>query len=294
MHLDGMRSPRHDTEGTGIWYHRAVHKPAAPGSRIGVQSVSRRDVLKVCKFALAPALFGLGTLAESVDAPRAAATGVRLIDFAKQRISPELIKSAGYDGVVNYVSESRPGANFQAKPITREYADGLRAADLHIVSNYQYGKPGGSAPSDFTRGRSGGVQDAQTALSLHSAAGGTASAPIFFSVDEDIDPHTWDTAAVEWFRGINSVLGVERTGIYGHSRACAWAVRDGVIGSSTTPEHRWAWQTRSWSHGQREPAAVLYQEVVNSPTHPSPLLGGIRVDVNEVLAADFGQWDLAR
>lgn len=138
------------------------------------------------------------------------------------------------------------------------------------------------------------MQDAQTALRLHSAAGGTASAPIFFSVDEDIDPHTWDTAAVEWFRGINSVLGVERTGIYGHSRACAWAVRDGVIGSSTTPEHRWAWQTRSWSHGQREPAAVLYQEVVNSPTHPSPLLGGIRVDVNEVLAADFGQWDLAR
>ncbi|MEB3907038.1 DUF1906 domain-containing protein, partial [Mycobacterium ulcerans] len=230
MHPNGMRSPRHDTEGTGIWYHRAVHKPAAPSSRIRAQSVSRRDVLKVCKFALAPALFGLGTLAESVDAPRAGATSVRLIDFAKQRISPELIKSASYDGVVNYVSESRPGANFQAKPITREYADELRAADLHIVSNYQYGKPGGSAPSDFTRGRSGGVQDAQTALRLHSAAGGTASAPIFFSVDEDIDTHTWDTAAVEWFRGINSVLGVERIGIYGHSRACAWAVRDGVIG----------------------------------------------------------------
>lgn len=125
MHLDGMRSPRHDTEGTGIWYHRAVHKPAAPSSRIGAQSVSRRDVLKVCKFALAPALFGLGTLAEIVDAPRAGATGLRLIDFAKQRISPELIKAAGYDGVVNYVSESRPGANFQAKPITREYADAL-------------------------------------------------------------------------------------------------------------------------------------------------------------------------
>ena len=40
--------------------------------------------------------------------------------------------------------------------------------------------------------------------------------------------------------------------------------------------------------------AVLYQEVVNSPSSPSPLLGGINVDVDEVLATDFGQWDFDR
>ena len=67
--------------------------------------------------------------------------------------------------MVNYVSESRPGANFEAKPLTREYADSLRAAGLHIVSNFQYGKPGWpNAPSDFTRGFDGGVADAHTAL----------------------------------------------------------------------------------------------------------------------------------
>ena len=48
------------------------------------------------------------------------------------------------------------------------------------------------------------------------------------------------------------------------------------------------------SNGEREPAAVLYQEVVNTPSTPGPLLGGINVDVNAVLAADFGQWDLDR
>lgn len=236
----------------------------------------------------------VGTLATTLAGQRASAANIRLIDFAERRIPPEEIKSAGYDGVVNYVSESRPGANFEAKPITREYADALRAAGLQIVSNYQYGKPGWSAPSDFTRGYDGGVTDAQTALRLHAAAGGGNSAPIFFSVDDDIDLNTWNSLAVNWFRGINSVLGVDRTGIYGHSKACAWAIRDGVIGNSTSAGHRWAWQTKAWSHGEREPMAVLYQSVVDSPSNPGPLLGGIHVDVDEVLATDFGQWDFDR
>jgi len=131
-------------------------------------------------------------------------------------------------------------------------------------------------------------------LRLHSAAGGTNSAPIFFSVDDDINVDTWNSLALNWFRGINSVLGTQRTGVYGHFQACQWATNDGVIGTSTTGGHQWAWQTRSWSHGQRESAAVLYQEVVNTPSNPGPLLGGIHIDVDEVLAPDFGQWDLGR
>lgn len=255
-----------------------------------MRSVSRRDVLKFA----APVLLGLGAAATPGDEPEARAADIRLIDFAEKRIAPDEIKGAGYAGVVNYVSASRPGANFEAKPITREYADALRAVGLQIVSNFQYGKPGWPDPSDYTRGYDGGVADAHTAQQLHDAAGGTASAPIFFSVDDNIDENTWNGPAVQWFRGINAVLGVGRTGIYGHSRACGWAIRDGVIGNSTTPGHRWAWQTRSWSNGDREPAAVLYQTVVNSPSNPSPLLGGINVDIDDVLAADYGQWDFPR
>ena len=67
---------------------------------------------------------------------------MRLIDFAERLVPPDQIKSAGYDGALVYVSELRPGANFDFKPVTREYADALRAAGLHVVSCYQYGKPG--------------------------------------------------------------------------------------------------------------------------------------------------------
>lgn len=219
---------------------------------------------------------------------------MRLIDFSAGLIPPDQIKAAGYDGVVCYVSESRPGTNFGAKPITRDYADRLRAVGLHVVSNFQYGKAGESTPSDYTRGYAGGAADAQTALRLHEAAGGPPTAPIMFSVDEDIDLNTWNGVAVEWFHGINSVLGVDRTGIYGHSRVCAWAIEDAVVGRSTTPERHWVWQTRAWSCGQTEPAAVLYQDVIDTVSNPGPLVGGVHVDVSEVRADDFGQWGLDR
>ena len=232
-------------------------------------------------------------MAATPDAPKASAANFRLIDFTERLVPADQIKSAGYAGAIVYVSESRPGANFDFKPVTREYADALRALGLQVVSIYQYGKPGWPDPSDFTRGYDGGVADAQTALRLHASAGGPDSAPIFFSVDEDIDLNTWKSLAVEWLRGINSVLGVGRTGIYGHARACAWAIDDGVIGRSASPGHWWAWQTSAWSHGERDPRAVLYQAVVNTPSSPGPLIAGIHVDVDDVLAADYGQWDLA-
>jgi Domain of unknown function (DUF1906) len=262
--------------------------PAAQRGRGGPRSVSRREALKYA-FA-APALLGLPMVA----AQQASAAGLQLIDFTHRQVPPDLIKSAGFAGALVYVSELRPGADFDFKPVTREYADALRAAGLHVVSCYQYGKPGWPTPSDYTRGFDGGVADAQTALRLHTAAGGPDSAPIFFSIDEDIDLDTWKSTASEWLRGINSVLGVNRTGVYGHSRVCAWAIEDGVIGRSTTAGHSWAWQTKAWSHGEREPAAVLYQSVVVTPSDPGVILGGTRVDVDEVLATDFGQWDFER
>lgn len=257
------------------------------------RSASRRDVLKYA-LTVSPALVAPGIWAATVGAPTASAADMKLIDFAERLVKPEQIKSAGYDGALVYVSELRPGATFDFKPVTREYADALRAEGLHVVSCYQFGKPGWPTPSDYTRGYDGGVADAQTALRLHAAAGGPDSAPIFFSVDEDIDAGTWKSTAVQWFRGINSVLGADRTGIYGHNRSCGWAIADGVIGFSSTPGFRWAWQTKAWSHGEREPAAVLYQHEVVTASDPGAVVDGVHVDVNDVLAPDFGQWDLGR
>lgn len=260
--------------------------PSASEVRLG--AVSRRDALRY-----AAALAGLGAASIARGMPTAAAAAPpQLIDFAARQIPAQQIRAAGYSGVVNYVSMSRPGSSFGAKPITRSYADSLTAAGLAIVSNYQFGKPGGSAPSDFTRGYAGGIADARTAWGLHTAAGGGQSAPIFFTIDEDINRDTWNHTALPWFRGINSVLGVQRTGVYGGVRVCQWAAADGVVGSSSTPGRRWVWQTKAWSGSQVHPAAVLYQRIVSTASNPGPKVGGLEVDVNDVLAPDCGQWNL--
>ncbi|MCK8644160.1 DUF1906 domain-containing protein [Mycobacterium colombiense] len=259
-----------------------------PASEVRLGAVSRRDALRY-----AAALAGLGAASIACGMPTAAgAAPPQLIDFAARQIPAQQIRAAGYSGVVNYVSMSRPGSSFGAKPITRSYADSLTAAGLAIVSNYQFGKPGGSAPSDFTRGYAGGVADARTAWGLHTAAGGGQSAPIFFTIDEDINRDTWNHTALPWFRGINSVLGVQRTGVYGGVRVCQWAAADGVVGSSSTPGRRWVWQTKAWSGSQVHPAAVLYQRIVSTASNPGPKVGGLEVDVNDVLAPDCGQWNL--
>jgi hypothetical protein len=263
---------------------------SAPVSLREPRPVSRRDALRYAT--AVAALAGMGAAAGAGSPTATAAAAPTLIDFAMRQIPAQDIRAAGHSGVVNYVSLSRPGSSFGAKPITRPYAESLTAAGLVIVSNYQYGKPGGTAPSDFSRGFAGGVSDARTASQLHNAAGGGRSAPIFFTVDDDINRDTWNNVALQWFRGINSVLGVQRTGVYGGINVCQWAAADGVIGNSRTPGHRWAWQTRSWSHGQVDPAAVLYQRIVSTAATPGPVVGGQEVDVNDVLAQDCGQWNL--
>jgi len=261
-----------------------------PTSQRRSRPVSRRDALRYAT--AVSALAGFGAASAGAGMPTASAAAPTLIDYAMRQIPAQHIRAAGHSGVINYVSTSRPGSSFGAKPITLPYAQSLTGAGLVIVSNYQYGKPGGTAPSDFTRGFAGGVADARTAWSLHTAAGGDRSAPIFFSVGDDIDRNTWNSVALPWFRGINSVLGVQRTGVYGGINTCQWAAADGVIGRSRSPGHMWAWQTRSWSRGQIYPAAVLYQRIVSTVSNPGPVVGGIPVDVNDVLAQDCGQWNM--
>nr|WP_156677538.1 glycoside hydrolase domain-containing protein [Nocardia sp. Root136] len=214
------------------------------------------------------------------------------VDFAARLIDPPAIVAAGHSAVLAYISPSRPGANFGAKPITADYARALTAAGLDIVSIWQYGKPGDATPSDWTTGFDGGRRMAEQALATHLSVGAPRQAPIFFAVDEDISLSQWNSTAVEFFRGVNAVLGTEWTGIYGHSRVCAWAIEDGVVGARG--EFSWAWQTRAWSGTEREPRAVLYQRVIDTPSNPGPLIDGTRVDVNDILAPDFGQWALDR
>ncbi|MGV9540935.1 glycoside hydrolase domain-containing protein [Nocardia beijingensis] len=205
---------------------------------------------------------------------------MKLLDFSAALIDPQAIKDAGYAGVIGYFSESRPGANFGAKPLRRDYCDRLRAAGLEIVSNYQFGK---GETSDWYGGYDGGARHAEIALRYHRAAGGPEGRPIYAPVDANPTLEQWNTLIAPFLRGWASVVGLECTGMYGNSRCIDWALEDGVA--------TWFWQ-HNWSGDKSlnfdHPAAHLHQIEIDSRQ-----VGGVGVDVNITLKPDFGQWSKA-
>lgn len=201
-----------------------------------------------------------------------------VIDFSAGFPSGKAIKAAGHVGVVSYISPPRENW-MKAKPLTKAKVDEYRAAGLRIATVWQYG---GAANPDAMRGAAGGKADA-LAAKKKLAEIGMPDAPVFFAVDFDITLDQWNNTAVHYFRAACNVLGRQRVGIYGHSRAVAWAQEDGVV-ADLGGGRCLGWVTRSWSLGETgSDYAVLYQREHNVPG-PS----GVQIDVNDVYHAEWG------
>lgn len=176
-----------------------------------------------------------------------------IIDYSAGVPSAADVKNAGHMGAVRYVSQPRE-AWMRGKPIGKNELDDFYRNGLSIAFVYQYGK---EADADVRRGYAGGVSDA-TAVLQHLQSLGRGDAACFFAVDYNISLSEWNDFGVEYFRGVNDILGKSRTGIYGHSRVISWAVEDGVI-ADCGEGHFLAWQTAAWSGGELAPEAVLFQ-----------------------------------
>ena len=204
-----------------------------------------------------------------------------VIDYSSGVPLSDSIKSAGYVGTVRYLSGPRPGAEWmKGKPVSKTEVESQRRHGLGTAFVWQYGK---EKSPDVMRGFQGGVEDARNAQRKLDEIGRSGQ-PVFFAVDFNIALWQWNDTAVHYFKGAISVLGLNRVGIYGHSRVCAWAIEDNVVGHSSTKGKRWVWQTKAWSNGERTKEAVLYQGTLDVP---GP--NGVGVDLNEVLADDWGQ-----
>ncbi|WP_222705260.1 glycoside hydrolase domain-containing protein [Corynebacterium provencense] len=201
-----------------------------------------------------------------------------VIDFSAAFPKAADIKAAGHEGVVAYVSPPRE-LWMKAKPLTKAVADAYRAAGLKIGAVWQYG---GAGNPDVLRGAAGGRADALAADAQLKAVG-LAGHPVFFAVDFDITLAQWNATAVQYFRSACDVLGRQRVGIYGHSRAVAWAQEDGVV-ADLGGGRCLGWVTSSWSQGDKAADyAVLYQG-----THNVPGPSGVQVDINTVYASEWG------
>jgi hypothetical protein len=239
-----------------------------------VLSVSRRDLLKFA--AATPALLGLGVAAASVSAAPATASLGTLLDYAAGVIPASQIRAAGAVGSIRYVSDRRPGGNWMlGKPIQVAEARDLSSNGLKIVSCYQFGK-GNSA--DWLGGAGAGVKHAERGMQLHAAAGGPATAPIYASIDDDPSYDQYKQLIAPYLRSWESVVGHERTGVYGNSKTIDWALHDGL--GSYFWQHNWG-SPKGFAH----PAASLHQVEIDKRS-----VGGVGVDINEILKPQFGQW----
>ncbi|MGY4099588.1 DUF1906 domain-containing protein [Nocardia sp. R16R-3T] len=231
-------------------------------------SVSRRQL-----FAYSAAAAAVGIIA-----PRASAVGVlgTLVDYAGGVPSADAIRDDGHLGVIRYVSDRRPGAEWmEGKPLRAKEVDQLHAAGLTIVSNYQFGK---GPTADWRGGLEAGKKHADRGLELHLAAGGPENRPIYASIDDNPAPADFATMIAPYILGWESVLGKQNVGIYANAPTIELASAAG-LGS-------WYWQ-HNWGtpKGFVHPAAHLHQIEIDKRD-----IDGIGVDVNNILAAEYGQW----
>lgn len=114
------------------------------------------------------------------------------------------LKALGVTFVSRYVSD------FPWKNLTLAEAQRLSAAGLDLITNWE------NDVDDWAGGRAQGVAYATRALAQHKACGGPVDPGgewgIYFSVDQRVDPAS--ATLHDYFRGINSVLGVAHTGAY--------------------------------------------------------------------------------
>jgi len=186
------------------------------------------------------------------------------VDYSWARPSPAKLFSAGKRFACRYLSNT-PGKN-----LTRSEAQALSTAGLAVVSNWE------AAAGDARGGFQAGVTNAREADRQARACGMPAERPIYFSVDFDATTGELNSAVDAYLRGVASVVGVNRVGVYGGYRTIEWAARTGRAA--------WLWQTYAWSSGRWHPRAHIRQ-YRNNVT-----VAGAAVDLNRAMTGDYGQW----
>lgn len=99
---------------------------------------------------------------------------------------------------------SRYLSDYPWKNLTPAEAQALSDAGFDLVSNWE------NDVNDWASGQ--GAAFARRAVAQHAACGGPDWAPIYFSVDELVDPS--DPRLHQYFKEINAEIGLARTGCY--------------------------------------------------------------------------------
>ncbi|HYV35072.1 MAG TPA: glycoside hydrolase domain-containing protein [Gemmataceae bacterium] len=187
------------------------------------------------------------------------------VDYSVDRPSPSALKAAGYDFVVRYVS---PAGN--AKNITPSEAQALQSAGIDIILVFE------STANRMLDGFAAGVADANTAVTVATAAGAPQGFFCYFACDFDASQS--DQAPINaYLDGAASALGsVSRVGFYG-----GYGPVKNVLDAGKATK---GWQTAAWSGGIRDSRISLFQHA------GAVSIAGGSCDIDDGYASDLGQW----
>ena len=184
-------------------------------------------------------------------------------DYAWYRPSNSQLKSNGVQFVCRYLSWLPNG-----KVIDRAEYQNLLSQGVSVVLNWEY------YAEDAIRGANhyadGQVQ--ATEAERQRKALGAPACPIYFSADFDATP-SQQGAINSWLDGVASVIGRDRTGVYGSY----YVVKRSMEAGKAT----YGWQTYAWSGGNIYNSAHIYQ-------YNNGIIGG-QVDQDRSLQDNFGQ-----
>jgi hypothetical protein len=174
------------------------------------------------------------------------------------------MKAAGVTFVCRYLSYDTTG-----KTATPGEVATLRAAGMALVFVWE------TTASRALAGMGAGQADATAALSQARGLGLPDDRPIFFAVDFDAVP-TEQPKINDYFSGVASVIGLNRTGMYGGYGPVSRAFDAGKI--------RYGWQTLAWSNGKWDGRAGIQQYAIEQR------MSAQDVDFNRSVLDDYGQW----
>jgi len=172
-------------------------------------------------------------------------------------VTAQQLKEAGGSFVCRYLSGG------SSKDIDKKELDNLEGAGIKVVLNWE--------TTGQENNRAQGESDARAARA-ESEKLGKGGAPLYFSAD--FDPSGRENEIKEYMSGVASVLGKDKTGLYG-GVAAVKAYFDAGIG-------KYAWQTYAWSNGNWDGRAQIEQYQNDARVGPAT------VDRDRTTADDFG------
>lgn len=201
-------------------------------------------------------------------------------------------RSRGVGFVARYLSFD--GAH---PALTHDEADRFRAVGMPLVAIWEVGQRRAVEGGSLAAEHAAGVADARQASAQLAAVGG-AGKPIYFTVDFDVTPELWSSKTKDaktgkviergqlilaYFGGIDSVIGVHRTGAYGTYTTMKGLFAGGKIA--------YGWQQTFGNRKDHIDARAQLRQYDIYPDQARWRVGGAgALDLDRAVKHDFGQW----